>query len=61
MEQINLDDYFAKNEEKVRICNTPEEIAEAEEINRKMRLVRRQARILFARSEQAARNFYFTR
>ena len=61
MKQVNLDDYFKRDEEKVRICDTPEEIAEAKRINREMRIVQRQARIMFARSAQLARKFYFTR
>ena len=57
MEKINLDDYFEKSdlETKGRICDSPEDIAEAEEFNRHMRKVVRDYRRRAAISWQKAR------
>ena len=61
MEKINLDDYFEKSdlETKMRICDSPEDIAEAEEVNRRMREVVRDYRRRAAISWQKARGFVF--
>ena len=63
MEKINLDKYFAKSdiESKVRVLDSPEDIAEAERVNKEMRIICRRARAMFARSAELARHFYFTR
>ena len=56
MGKINLDDYFQKNDpEKVRICDSPEDIAAAEEFNKKMREVVRDYKYRAAKSRQLAR------
>ena len=61
MEKINLDDYFEKGvlETKMHICDSPEDIAEAEEFNRHMRKVVRDYRRRAAISWQKARGFIF--
>ena len=55
MDKINLDDYFQKSEFKGRICDSPEEIAETEEMNKKMREIVRDYRHRAALSWQKAR------
>ena len=60
MEKI-LDDYFKKSEVKVRVCDSPEEIAETLKLNEKMKMVQRQFRNMSARSRMRAKDFYFTR
>ena len=59
MGKINLDDYFEKSEFKGRVCDSPEEIAETEEINRKMREVVRDYRRREILSWKKARGFVF--
>lgn len=63
MEKINLDDYFEKSdlETKAHVCDSLEEITEAEEFNRHMREVVRDYRRRKALSWQMARKFYITR
>ena len=59
MGKINLDDYFQKSEFKGRICDSPEETAATEEMNKKMREVERDYRHRAAISWQKARGFIF--
>ena len=61
MEKINLDDYFGKSDlkTKVHICDSPEDIAEAEEFNRHMKKVVRDYQRRAAISWQKARGFVF--
>ena len=56
MGKINLDAYFMKNDQKtqVRVCNSLEDIAEAEEVNRHMREVVRDYRYRALKSRQLA-------
>jgi len=63
MEKADLDKYFAKSdlETKVRILDSPEDIAEAERVNREMRRVVRDYNRRAAISWKKAREFYFTR
>jgi len=63
MGKINLDDYFEKSdlETKVRICDSPEEIAEQKEFNKKMREVVRDYRRRAAISWQKARHMILDR
>ena len=63
MTQEELDKYFAKSdiETKVRVLNSPEDIAEAERFNKRMRKVVREYRYRAALSRQLARGFCFTR
>ena len=63
MGKINLDDYFEKSDwgTKVRICNSPEDIAEAEKINQHMRKVVRDYRSRAALSWQMARKTFLNR
>ena len=49
------DDYLKKTEVRVRVCDSPEEIAETEEMNKKMREVERDYRHRAALSWQKAR------
>ena len=44
-----------------RICDSPEDIAEAEAINREMEVVSRKARNMFARSAELARGLILDR
>ena len=55
MYKIKLDDYFQKSELKGRICDSPEELAETEEMNKKMREVVRDYRYRATLSWQKAR------
>ena len=61
MTKINLDDYFEKDdsEAQVRICDSPEERAEAEKINRKMREVVREYKHRATLSWEKVRGFVF--
>ena len=61
MEKINLDDYFEKGvlETKMHVCNSPEDIAETKEFNKKMREVVRDYRRKAAISREKARGFIF--
>ena len=63
MEKIDFDKYFAKSdiETKGVILNSPEDISEAERINKEMRKVVREYNNRALISWKAARNFYFTR
>ena len=58
MEKI-LDDYFEKPNAQVRICDSPEEIAETLKINKEMRKVVRDYRHRAALSWKKARGFVF--
>ena len=61
MEKINLDDYFETIDwtKKGQVCDSPEDIKEAEEINKKMREVVRDYRHRAALSWEKARGFIF--
>lgn len=61
MGKINLDDYFEKSEFKGRICDSPEELAETEEMNQKMRKVVREYNHKHAMSVRAARRMILDR
>lgn len=57
-EKINLSDVLVCEPEYPpgsRVCLEPEDIAEAERINREMKIVRRQAQVRFARSLELSR------
>ena len=63
MKKVDLDKYFAKSdlETRMRILDSPEDIAEAERVNREMRRVVRDYNRRAALSWIKAREFYFTR
>ncbi len=61
MKKINLDDYFQKFEFKGRICDSPEELAETEELNKKMRVVVRDYNYRAAKSKKLAHRLILDR
>lgn len=63
MEKVDLSKYLVVDDclEKGRICDSPEDIAEAEAINREMEVVSRKARNMFTRSAELARGLILDR
>ena len=60
---VDLDKYLVVDDclQKGRICDSDEDVAIAEAINREMEIVSRKARNMFARSAELAKGFRLTR
>ena len=61
MNQNTFNKYFQDNTEARVSPLTPRKIADLETYNQKAKIIRQQARVAFARSAQAARQFILTR